>query len=253
MKESIIKALVKVQEEIQNPANTATNPFFKSSYAPLPDILNLVRPLLAKNGLVLIQNTGTWPDGTPYIQTSVHHESGDSFDSDKLSLKPDKSSPQGIGSALSYGRRYQLTALLGIAGEEDDDGNAAEPKKQKESKGKGTRSRGERPKSETTHPAEAEVPKGVDPENVQDAEPTTKTPQRPKRTRPARELIPDEVVLLKKKNSNLKKAIEVLDEDGCEISRVGILKILENMLGDKAIPDFDLESFKQCKKDLKIN
>ncbi len=239
MKESIIKSLVKVQEEIQNPANTATNPFFKSGYAPLPDILNLVRPLLAKNGLVLIQNTGTWPDGTPYVQTSLHHESGDSFDSDKLSLTPDKSSPQGIGSALTYGRRYQLTALLGIVGEADDDGNGAEPKKQKESKGKGTRSRGERPQPETAQPKEEEE--------------VTTQKSRPKRTRPARELLSDEINHLKKNNPNLKKAIELLDEDGCEISRVGILKILENMLGDPALKDFDLESFKQCKKDLKIN
>lgn len=109
------------------------------------------------------------------------------------------------------------------------------------------------PRSERAEskPSEDEIPKGIDPSKVEDAETTTKP--RPKRTRPSRELISDEIALLKKKNPNLKKAIELLDEDGCEINKVGILKILENMLGDKALVDFDLDEFKKCKKDMGVN
>ncbi|MGF7118033.1 ERF family protein [Methanobacterium oryzae] len=122
---NIAAALLEVQREIRNPSNTATNPFFKSKYAPLPDILNCVRPLLTENGILLIQNTGSNEAGDVYIQTKLIHKSGEVIETDKLLLKPDKNTAQGIGSAITYGRRYQLTALLGISSEDDDDGNIA--------------------------------------------------------------------------------------------------------------------------------
>lgn len=122
---NIAAALLEVQREIRNPSNTATNPFFKSKYAPLPDILNCVRPLLTENGILLIQNTGSNEAGDVYVQTKLIHKSGEVIETDKLLLKPDKNTAQGIGSAITYGRRYQLTALLGISSEDDDDGNIA--------------------------------------------------------------------------------------------------------------------------------
>ncbi len=122
---NIAAALLEVQRKIKNPSNTATNPFFKSKYAPLPDILNCVRPLLTENGILLIQNTGSNEAGDVYIQTKLIHTSGEVIKTDKLLLKPDKNTAQGIGSAITYGRRYQLTALLGISSEDDDDGNIA--------------------------------------------------------------------------------------------------------------------------------
>ncbi len=126
---NIASALLEVQREIKNPSNTATNPFFKSKYAPLPDILNCIRPILTKNGILLIQNTGSNEAGDVYIQTKLIHTSGEIIETDKLLLKPDKNTAQGIGSAITYGRRYQLTALLGISSEDDDDGNIASDKK----------------------------------------------------------------------------------------------------------------------------
>jgi hypothetical protein len=51
---NLIGALLEVQRKIRNPSNTAINPFFKSKYAPLPDILNCVRPLLTENEILLI-------------------------------------------------------------------------------------------------------------------------------------------------------------------------------------------------------
>ncbi len=122
---NIASALLEVQRKIKNPSNTATNPFFKSKYAPLPDILNCIRPLLTENGILLIQNTGSTEAGDVYIQTKLIHTSGEVIETDKLLLKPDKNTAQGIGSAITYGRRYQLTALLGISSEDDDDGNIA--------------------------------------------------------------------------------------------------------------------------------
>ncbi len=116
--ESTVKisaALVKAIGELSNPPNSATNPFFKSKYAPLPDILNHVRPVLAKHKLCVIQDAG--------VTTRLVHESGEWLESDTLVLTPVKDDPQGVGSAITYARRYALSAMLGISSEDDDDAN----------------------------------------------------------------------------------------------------------------------------------
>lgn len=118
-------ALVAVQAEIKNPANTAINPFFKSKYAPLPDILNEVRPLLTKHGLAAVQETMT-DRATGYgCVTIIVHKGGQWMELGPTLLKPVKDDPQGAGSCYSYSRRYSLSAALAIASEDDDDANAA--------------------------------------------------------------------------------------------------------------------------------
>ncbi|MEN6293172.1 MAG: ERF family protein [Methanobacterium sp.] len=87
---NIAAALLEVQRKIKNPSNTAVNPFFRSKYAPLPDILNCVRPILTENGILLIQNTGSNEAGDVYVQTKLIHTSGEVIETDKLFLKPDK-------------------------------------------------------------------------------------------------------------------------------------------------------------------
>lgn len=124
----ISKALSQVQGEIENPANSAVNPFYKSKYAPLPDVLNIARPILAKYGLAVIQNPYS-EDGKLFITTRVVHESGEWIETKPLQMKLEKDTPQGVGSAITYGRRYALSAVLGLASEEDDDGNINEPDK----------------------------------------------------------------------------------------------------------------------------
>ena len=130
--ESIIKlakALSEAQGEIKNPANTANNPFFKSKYAPLADVLNLARPILSGKGLSVIQAPGG--DGEHItVSTILLHESGEWLEVEPITLKAEKITPQGAGSAITYGRRYALSAVLGIASEDDDDGNAHEAKKE---------------------------------------------------------------------------------------------------------------------------
>jgi hypothetical protein len=121
---NIAKAMSIFQAEVKNPANTADNPFFKSKYAPLPDILNDVRPLLTKNGLSIIQSPSG--DGSNIvITTMIMHSSGEWIELDPLVLKADKTTAQGAGSAITYGRRYALSALCGISSEADDDGHHA--------------------------------------------------------------------------------------------------------------------------------
>lgn len=121
---NLTKALSLFQGEVQNPKNTADNPYFKSKYAPLQEVLSLVRPLLARHGLTIIQSPSG--DGREVaIKTILAHESGEWIEFDPLVLNPEKTTPQGIGSAITYGRRYSLSAALGIASEDDDDGNEA--------------------------------------------------------------------------------------------------------------------------------
>src|SRR5699024_998896 len=120
-------ALSKFQGEVENPTNTAENPFFKSKYAPLEEVLNTVRPILSKHGLSIVQAPST-EENNITISTTLVHESGEYMEFPKLSLKMDKVTAQGAGSAITYARRYALSAVLGISSEDDDDGNAAEPK-----------------------------------------------------------------------------------------------------------------------------
>ena len=118
-------ALAKFQGEVTNPSNTATNPFFKSKYAPLETVLNTVRPILSKHGLSVIQAPST-EESNITITTMLVHESGEYIEFPALSLKMDKVTAQGAGSSITYARRYALSAILGISSEDDDDGNIAE-------------------------------------------------------------------------------------------------------------------------------
>jgi len=129
----IIKALTIATGEISNPKNTAENPFFKSKYAPLGDILNMVRPILSKHGLIIIQNVST-DDRFVSIETGIYHTSGQYIISDKLQMSVEKATAQGQGSGITYGRRYQLSAFLNIASEDDDDANHVSQDPKKESK-----------------------------------------------------------------------------------------------------------------------
>lgn len=125
--ESILKiaaAIVAFQSEVKNPANSTVNTFFNSKYAPLGEILTAVRPILAKHGLAVLQSPSA-QDATVSVTTTLFHSSGEWVESDPLTLKLDKPTAQGAGSAVTYARRYSLAAMLAISGEDDDDGNTA--------------------------------------------------------------------------------------------------------------------------------
>jgi hypothetical protein len=127
---NLAKSLAAFQAEVENPANTAINPHFRSKYAPLNEILNTVRPTLAKHGLSVLQSPSGEGDQI-IITTLLMHASGEWVEADPLVLKADRPTAQGAGSAITYGRRYSLSAVLGISSEDDDDGNGAEGKPKK--------------------------------------------------------------------------------------------------------------------------
>jgi len=118
-------AMCKFQGEVKNPPKSASNPFFKSKYTPLDVLIDQAKPVLEKNGLSYIQSCSG--DGSNIIVTTLlMHNSGEWVESDPLTLKADKATAQGAGSAITYARRYALAANLGLASDEDDDGNGAE-------------------------------------------------------------------------------------------------------------------------------
>ena len=120
--DKIYPALIAAQAEMENALKKSENPYFKSHYADLSEVLSVAKPALHHHGLAVLQSPST-VDGRVIITTRICHESGQWIESE-LSLTPLKTDPQSIGSAITYGRRYSLSSLLGIA-QEDDDGNAA--------------------------------------------------------------------------------------------------------------------------------
>ena len=112
-------ALAKAQGMMENAVMNRVNPHFKSKYADLAAIFDAARKPLSTNGLAIVQTIG---DGV--LHTRLLHTSGQWIASEHP--LPMSGKPQEIGSALTYARRYSLSALIGIAADEDDDANAAE-------------------------------------------------------------------------------------------------------------------------------
>lgn len=126
-------ALAKAQSKITGALKDSANPFFKSKYADLASCWDAARDHLTSNGLSVIQ-TASATDGAVCITTMLAHSSGQ-WVRDTLALQPVKSDPQGIGSCITYGRRYGFAAIAGIA-QVDDDGNAASGKDNRDDSGK---------------------------------------------------------------------------------------------------------------------
>jgi len=125
--DKIFPAFIKAQAEIGNPKKTKENTFFKAKYAELSDIIDMSKQVLHENGLCLIQS----PEGNGQSITVIGriiHTSGQWIEG-AISLTPIKNDPQQAGSAITYARRYQISAMLNIA-QEDDDGNKASGKTQ---------------------------------------------------------------------------------------------------------------------------
>lgn len=118
----LFAALAGAQGELENASKNAANPHFRSKYADLAEVLNTVRPVLAKHGLSMMQTTGF--DGSLVHVTTILGHSGGGYVTTTASCQPAKTDAQGVGSATTYLRRYSAAAVAGVA-QEDDDGQAA--------------------------------------------------------------------------------------------------------------------------------
>ena len=119
---SLTKAMASFQATVENASKKSINPAFKSKYADLAEILNTVREDLGKHGLALVQFP-SFQDGVASVETILSHESGE-WMAGLCSAPVTKQDAQGVGSAITYLRRYSIAAVCGIA-QEDDDANGS--------------------------------------------------------------------------------------------------------------------------------
>lgn len=119
---SIAKALASAQAEIETAKETSENPHFRSGYADLAEVWRVVRLPLTKNGLSVWQSVGGERDSLK-LTTRLFHTSGEWIE-DSMPLILSKQDMQGLGSAVTYAKRYALMGAMGVA-TEDDDGNDA--------------------------------------------------------------------------------------------------------------------------------
>lgn len=130
MTDTLVSALIKAQNEIDNAHKDAKNPFFKSNYATLESVILAVKQPLLDNGILFMQKSNVSDDGV-IIETCFYGH-GEEIRTGQLHVPADKQDPQGYGSALTYARRYSLAMACGIGSgvkvEEtgfDDDANSA--------------------------------------------------------------------------------------------------------------------------------
>ena len=117
-------ALAKAQGAMKGAVKDSANPFFKSKYADLASVVEAIRAAFSANGLSYIQTVQSSELDEVRVETMILHSSGEWISCGVLALPVSKNDAQGYGSALTYARRYSLSAAVGVA-PEDDDGNAA--------------------------------------------------------------------------------------------------------------------------------
>jgi hypothetical protein len=120
----LTEALIKAQGKFEKAVKDHKNDHFGSRYADLASVLNACRDALNEEGLAVVQTVERLPEGGCFLRSTLLHTSGEQISSE-YPVCPVKPDPQALGSAVTYARRYSLMALVGIAPEDDDDGNAA--------------------------------------------------------------------------------------------------------------------------------
>jgi hypothetical protein len=119
----LAQALAKAQKSYKPLKKESTNPYFNSKYADLAAVLESTKDALADNNLAVIQ-LSSYVDNKAVVRTILAHESGE-FISEDLALPNKKDDAQGIGSSLTYGRRYAYSSIVGVSADSDDDGAGA--------------------------------------------------------------------------------------------------------------------------------
>jgi hypothetical protein len=120
---TIATVLAAAQLELTDPPRSSFNPHFKSKYADLCTVLQAVRPTLAKHGIAITQSTRVEDDGRMLLVTRL------SWCDEEIvgyyPVTPQQNTPQGLGAALTYARRYALASMVGVAADDDRDGEEA--------------------------------------------------------------------------------------------------------------------------------
>lgn len=158
-KSELFKALAKFHENLVQPKKNAENPYFRNNYVTLEGVQKAIDDAAKGTGITYTQLVYDTDNGKT-VQTIMIHSSGQVMRSGTLTLRPTKSDPQGIGSAITYAKRYQLAAMFGISSDADDDGNkASAPKQQNNRQQRAPQSR--RPRQTNKQPSLLERRKGL--------------------------------------------------------------------------------------------
>lgn len=115
----LAEALNKAQAQLEPATKNAVNPHLKSRYADLAACFDAARPALSANGLAITQLPGRRDDGTITLMTVLLHVSGE-YLGEEAGVRLGQETPQTVGSAVTYLRRYALSSALGLSTEDDD-------------------------------------------------------------------------------------------------------------------------------------
>lgn len=121
----LVTALAKAQGSYPSIGADRENPYFKSNYADLDMILKAIRPALSSNGLSFVQDTRFTEDGSTILHSRIYHATGQWLET-RARILPVKNTPQEYGSCLTYNKRYQAMALLGVTVAKDPTDDDAE-------------------------------------------------------------------------------------------------------------------------------
>lgn len=128
--DKLFKGMNTFRSQLKQPAKDAKNPFFKSNYVTLEGVQNAIDAAIKDTGLAYTQIVKNDDNGNVGVETIITHESGQYLTTGVLALRPEKATPQGYGSTITYAKRYQLASAFGVSSDVDDDGNAGSFKTQ---------------------------------------------------------------------------------------------------------------------------
>lgn len=128
--DKLFKGMNAFRSQLKQPVKDAKNPFFKSNYVTLEGVQNAIDAGIKGTGLAYTQIVKNDDNGNVGVETIITHESGQYLTTGVLALRPEKATPQGYGSTITYAKRYQLASAFGVSSDIDDDGNAGSFKTQ---------------------------------------------------------------------------------------------------------------------------
>jgi len=120
---NLIVSLIKFQQTVKPIPKNKRNPFFNSMYAELSTVIEVCQPTMNANGLAIMQRMLT-ADGKNVLVTTLAHESGEMMSSEMY--LPDLADAQKLTAAVTYLRRSQYLAILGLVADDDCDGNSTQ-------------------------------------------------------------------------------------------------------------------------------
>lgn len=119
-------ALAAAQAELPAAIKGSVNPHLRNKYADINSVYTAIREVLPKHGLAVIQTMLPTDGSKAHVRTMLAHKSGQWIAGECVMPLDRQGGAQGMGSAITYARRYSLSAIVGVVTEEDDDGNAAQ-------------------------------------------------------------------------------------------------------------------------------